>query len=75
MAGRGEDPVITSMTSGDDYELVFAVPTRAGRRLAAVERLTRGLPLTRVGELTQGRDFLLVRDGKAEDLPFGFSHF
>ena len=75
LAARGEDPVAVSIASGDDYELLFAVPPAAGRRLTAVARLTRGLPLTRIGELTAGRDVTLVRDGNTELLPAGFSHF
>jgi thiamine-monophosphate kinase len=75
LEGRGVDAVRAAISSGDDYELLFTVPAKAARRLAAVERMSRGLALTRVGELTQGRDVLLVRDGRQEDLPAGFSHF
>ena len=75
MTQNGADAVEASIAAGDDYELLFAVPGKAGRRLAAVGRLARGLPLTRIGELTKARDVILLRDGKADALPFGFSHF
>jgi thiamine-monophosphate kinase len=71
---QGADPVV-SIASADDYELLFAVPAKGGRRLTAVGRLTRGLPLTRIGELTEEPNVVLMRNGQAEVLPFGFSHF
>ena len=45
---------IAAIAGGDDYELLFAVPpqARAGA-LDAVSRQARGLPLTRIGELTR----------------------
>jgi thiamine-monophosphate kinase len=72
---QGADPVVASIASGDDYELLFAVAPKGGRRLAAVARLARGLPLTQIGELTEERDAILARNGQKETLPFGFSHF
>ena len=75
LTARGEDPVAASIASGDDYELLFAVPEKGGRRLTAVGRMTRGLPLTRIGELTAEQDVVLVRDGRRDLLPSGFSHF
>jgi thiamine-monophosphate kinase len=72
---QGADPVIASIASGDDYELLFAVPARRGRRVAAVERLARGLPLTYIGDLTADPAVSLLRNGRTEVLPTGFSHF
>jgi thiamine-monophosphate kinase len=72
---QGADPVVTSIAAGDDYELLFAVPPKGHRRLTAVERLARGLPLTRIGELTDEPNLVLMRNGHSESLPFGFSHF
>ena len=72
---QGADPVVASIASGDDYELLFAVPAKGGRRLTAVGRLARGLPLTCVGELTGEPNVVLMRNGHAEVLPSGFSHF
>ena len=73
--GQGADPILASIASGDDYELLFAVPAKGHRRLRAVGRLARGLPLTRIGELTEEPNAVLMRNGHAEILPFGFSHF
>ena len=72
---RGTDPVRTAVASGDDYELLFAVPAKGGRRITAVGRQARGLLLTRIGELTSHDDMVLMRDGHSETLPPGFSHF
>ncbi len=73
---QGADPVIAAIASGDDYELLFAVPAKgAGGRLKAVSRLARGLPLTPIGELTKDTDVVLMRNGQAETVPSGFSHF
>ena len=52
---RGAQAAIRSpraVAGGDDYELLFAVPRRARGRLRAVVRQARGVPLTRIGELT-----------------------
>ena len=40
-----------------------------------VKRLLHGLPLTRIGELTRSTDMVLIRDGRPDRLPAGFSHF
>jgi thiamine-monophosphate kinase len=71
----GADPVTTALAGGDDYELLFAVPPRVGRRLATVERQARGVPLTRIGALTRERGARLLRGGREEPLPAGFLHF
>src|SRR5512134_3817304 len=44
-------------------------------RLRLVERQARGLRLTRIGELTRERHFIVERDGGTEPLPAGFVHF
>lgn len=72
---QGQDAVQASLSGGDDYELLFALPNRSRGRLRLVERQARGLRLTRVGELTRERHFILERDGGTEPLPAGFVHF
>ena len=72
---RGRDPISSAIAGGDDYELLFAVSPKRGGRLRAVRRESRGIPLTRIGELTVGPEIVLVRDGRQEPLPAGFSHF
>src|SRR5688572_1511350 len=41
MAGDAEAALGTALAGGDDYELLLAVPRRAGRRFAAAARLAR----------------------------------
>jgi thiamine-monophosphate kinase len=71
----GMDPAAAAAAGGDDYELLFSVPRRSRGRLATVIRQARGVSVTRIGVLTKEPDLLLVRDGAAEPLPFGFVHF
>jgi thiamine-monophosphate kinase len=74
-ARAGLDPIVSAVAGGDDYELLFAVPRRARGRLATVVRQARGIPITRIGQLTKEPPTLLVRDGRPEPLPQGFVHF
>ena len=71
----GRDPVAACVAGGDDYELLFTVPRRARGRLRAVIREARGVPVTRIGEITADRTIGLLRDGTLEPLPAGFVHF
>jgi thiamine-monophosphate kinase len=73
---RGQDPVAAAVAGGDDYELLFTVsPKRAGR-LRGVERLARGLALTRIGRMQKEPGVTLRReDGRVEDMPGGYEHF
>jgi thiamine-monophosphate kinase len=72
---RGQDPVMTALAGGDDYELLFSVPPRRHGRLRTVIRQGRGVPVTRIGELTSAPAILLKTDGATEPLPSGFTHF
>jgi thiamine-monophosphate kinase len=67
--------VSDALGGGEDYELLFAVSPRLRSRLASVQRLVKDLTITRVGRLTSDRAMLLNRNGSAEALPAGFSHF
>lgn len=71
---HGDDPLLRAITESDDYELLVAVPPKAGRRLRAATRAF-STPLTRVGVLTSGTECVLDRDGREEPLPDGFTHF
>jgi thiamine-monophosphate kinase len=71
----GRDPVTAAIAGGDDYELLFTVPSRRRGRLRGIIREARGLPITRIGELTSDRSVGLLRDGRLEPLPSGFVHF
>ena len=74
-SSRDRDPVLASLSGGDDYELLFAVTSRARGRLRLVDRQARGVPLTRIGELTADPSLRVERDGRSEPLPAGFVHF
>lgn len=71
----GQDAVRASLAGGDDYELLIAVPRRRRSRLRTVVGQARGVPLTRIGELTADREVVLRRNGALEALPEGFVHF
>jgi thiamine-monophosphate kinase len=71
----GGDALNAVLSGGDDYELLFTVPTRRRGRLRAVVRESRGVAVTKIGELTAGGDVALERDGRREPLPPGFVHF
>ena len=72
---QGRDAVADALAGGDDFELLFAVPRKLRGRLRGVQRETRGVSLTRIGELTADANQRLVRDGLDVPLPRGFSHF
>jgi thiamine-monophosphate kinase len=72
---RGADPIAASLAGGDDYELLFAVPTRFRGRVKIVKAQARGVPITRIGELTAEPAVALDRDGRLDPLPSGFVHF
>jgi thiamine-monophosphate kinase len=71
----GKDPARSACEGGDDYELLLAVPARKRRALEAIGRLSRGVPITRIGGLTREPVTLLVNRGHEEELPRGFAHF
>jgi thiamine-monophosphate kinase len=72
---QGRDPLVSALTGGEDYELLFTMPARHQRVLQAVARQVGGLPLTRVGVLTRDPRVMLRRDGRDGPLPPGFTHF
>jgi thiamine-monophosphate kinase len=72
---HGTDPVEAALAGGDDYELMFTVPARARGRLRTVLQQARGLPITRIGELTAEPSLVLRRGTGDSPLPAGFSHF
>jgi thiamine-monophosphate kinase len=64
-----------ALSGGEDYELLFAVSPKLRRRLEAVHRLTKELPITKIGRLTAGGGFLLEHGTESETLAEGFAHF
>jgi thiamine-monophosphate kinase len=74
-SSKGIDPVTTALAGGDDYELVFGVSHKRRGRVRHVIQQSRGVPITRIGELTKDKAIVLERDGRSERLPHGFVHF
>jgi len=65
----------TVLLSGEEFELLVALPPDSDADLSDrfVERF--GLPLTCVGRIEVGSGVSLRRDGKSAELPQGFRHF
>lgn len=72
---QGQDPVTAAMASGDDYELLFAVPSRSRGRFRNLLRHAAGVPLTRIGELTADKRLIVRHRDREEPFPAGFQHF
>ena len=71
----GADPVEAALRGGDDYELLIAVPRRRRRALRMLARLFRGVPVTRIGELTKSPDLVLRTADGDRPVPAGYEHF
>jgi thiamine-monophosphate kinase len=72
--GSTVDVATWALASGDDYELLVAVPPRRERRFRAAIRQA-GLDFTRVGECTPERDLRVRRSSGDAPLPSGYTHF
>jgi thiamine-monophosphate kinase len=71
----GADARHLALAGGEDYELLFAVPSRRVSRFRASAQRCRGLEVTRIGELTdEPGAWLRLPDGRREPLPEGFQH-
>jgi thiamine-monophosphate kinase len=63
-----------ALDGGEDYELLFTVPARLSARIPPS---FRGVPLTRIGEITAKRNITLL-DASGNDRPLrtrGYDHF
>jgi len=74
-AAQDRDPLEAALAGGDDYELLVAVPRAHRRRFAAIRKLTRGVPLTRIGELTRTPELVLRTTSGDKQMPSGYEHF
>jgi thiamine-monophosphate kinase len=72
---RGNDPVMATITGGDDYELLFTVRGRTRGRLREARRLMGGLPITPIGVVTRARRMSIRTPDGERELPEGFEHF
>ena len=71
-------PDVTSLAavrSGEEYELLVAMPRRFGTAGARAFGRATGLPLTRIGACTAGRGVRMTHDGRPITPPPGFDHF
>jgi thiamine-monophosphate kinase len=72
----GQDAVLRAMGGGDDYELLFAIPSAWGGRLRHARARVAKPALTKIGRLTKDRGSrVLLREGRKEPLTGGFEHF
>ena len=71
---RGLDAVMASMSGGEDYELLFAVPRKRRRAFLAAIARSGGARATRIGELTKEPALVLRQGDHNSVLPAGYSH-
>src|SRR5690242_1808714 len=61
--------------SGEEYELLVALPRRFGERDARAFRRATGLLLTRIGTCSPGHGVRITDHGRQVTPPLGFDHF
>jgi thiamine-monophosphate kinase len=68
--------IFAALGAGDDYELIFAAPAKAEKRIAALSKKLK-LPLTPIGRFEKGGEVrVLDASGKPASLPqAGYRHF
>jgi thiamine-monophosphate kinase len=66
---------LAATRSGEEYELLVALPRRFGTAGARAFGRATGLPLTRIGACAAGRGVRLTDDGRPITPPAGFDHF
>ncbi|HYK81538.1 MAG TPA: thiamine-phosphate kinase [Gemmatimonadales bacterium] len=66
---------LAAVRSGEEYELLVALPGAFGERDARGFRRATGLALTRIGRCVVGSGVRLTRAGRAVAPPRGFDHF
>jgi len=50
------------LAGGDDYELCFTAPQSVRKKIEALSR-EQDVPLTRIGEICEGEDFVVLDAG------------
>ena len=61
--------------SGEEYELLVALPRQFTENEARAFRRATGLPLTRIGTCSAGRGLRMTENGRLITPPPGFDHF
>ncbi len=72
-----QDPVMLALAGGEDYELLFTVPSRQSARFERAARANR-IRVTRVGRMVaSGRGLhMIMSSGRRQPLPFvSYEHF
>lgn len=64
-----------AVRSGEEYELLVALPRGFGESQARAFRRFTGLPLTRIGRCARGRGVRILDHGRQITPPPGFDHF
>ena len=67
----GRDPEILAATGGEDYELLISVPEPVLEALVE----SAGVPVTTIGEVTNGAGVVFLRGGEAIEGLSGWDHF
>jgi len=66
---------LSAVRSGEEYELLVAMPQRFGTAGARAFGRATGLPLTRIGACTTGHGLRITDGGRRITPPPGFDHF
>ncbi|PYO99022.1 MAG: thiamine-phosphate kinase [Gemmatimonadetes bacterium] len=66
---------LAAARSGEEYELLVALPRSFGTAGARAFRRATGLALTQIGRCTSGRGLRVTDDGRRITPPRGFNHF
>lgn len=70
-ASHGVDPVLSALTGGEEYELLFTAPDTSGPPAVTIDSVT----ITRIGRVTE-KGYMLEKDGNLMPAPEGgFDHF
>jgi thiamine-monophosphate kinase len=64
-----------ALASGEEYELLVALPRAFAERDARAFSRATGLPLTRIGDCTSGRGVRITENGRRITPPPGYDHF
>ena len=66
---------LAAVGSGEEYELLVAMPRSFGDAGARAFRRATGLPLTHIGRCASGRGLRMTHNGRRITPPPGFDHF
>ena len=69
------DSLLTAMSAGDDYELLFTSRPSQRGRFRSVRNQLGDLPITRIGVVTKARDVLVKDERGVRELPRGYEHW